>query len=520
MAAAAAQSAELSQASFEVVVLGLNSQEAEKAADDWFHLAADGEFLRSWSVLRSMDETDPRRWAWEEFGHLEVGDSRRRDRVVAMARRLAGFATGRVSRAFANAAERQGAYDLLESGRVPVEAIVAATSLATVERSEGEYVFVPIDSTTVHVVDRERKTDLGLVGTHTNDARGLNVVTALSVSLSGTTLGISAQTWWVRPPQVRQRKPSTYQPVEQRESRFTVQTVADVAQRYASAACKPWVVIDRGGDAVVIIDELLRRNVRFTVRASWNRRIAGSKKHAYVRDCLNDAPVRMRYKLAIPQSYQRSARSARLQVRAGQVRLNFSHDWQARRENPTINVLLISEQYAPVGEKPLDWMLYTTAPIETPEQIALVIKSYVSRWRIEDFHKTWKSGHCDVEQTQLRSAAAVKTWASLLAIVAARIERLRYLARNEPEKPASVELSHIEIEALKLLKNDQKKRTETIPDEMPTIATAVGWIADIGGYTGKSSGGPPGATTIAQGMSCLAIAVRTVQAMRGLEKKR
>ncbi|MES1187117.1 MAG: transposase DNA-binding-containing protein, partial [Myxococcales bacterium] len=51
-------------------------------------------------------------WAWEEYGQLEVGDVRRRDRVVAMASRLAGSASGHVSQAFEDRAERQGAYDL------------------------------------------------------------------------------------------------------------------------------------------------------------------------------------------------------------------------------------------------------------------------------------------------------------------------------------------------------------------------------------------------------------------------
>jgi len=465
-------------------------------------------------------ESAERVWAWEEFGHLAVGDERRRDRVVKMAGRLAGSARGCVSAAFLAPAERQGAYDLLEGGRVSAEALVAASAQATVARSEGEFVFVPIDGTSIHIVDRGRQTDLGLVGTHSNNARGLNVVTALGVSRNGTTLGICAQTWWVRPTRKRDRRRSTYRPVSERESRFTVQTIAAVATQYAQSSCKPWAVIDRAGDATVIIDELLTRDVRFTVRGSWNRRICGQKTRRYVRDHLGKAKVALRYELEIPEGHNRSARTARLQVRAASVQLNVSHDWQAQRENPRLNVLLIQERRTPSGEKPLDWLLYTNAPIDTAEQINLVIKSYVTRWRIEDFHKTWKSGHCEVEQMQLRSAEAAKTWASLLATVAARIERLKHLARTEPDKPATVELTKIEIEALKLLKGRYKKKTETIPPGVPSIALAVRWIADLGGYTGKASGGPPGAITIARGMENVAIAAQTLEAVRASRKKR
>jgi hypothetical protein len=69
-------------------------------------------------------------------------------------------------------------------------------------------------------------------------------------------------------------------------------------------------------------------------------------------------------------------------------------------------------------------MLYTNAPIDTSEQIQAVVHSYATRWRIEDFHKTWKSAYCCVEDTQLRSAAAARAWATLLATVATRVERL------------------------------------------------------------------------------------------------
>ena len=165
-------------------------------------------------------------------------------------------------------------------------------------------------------------------------------------------------------------------------------------------------------------------------------------------------------------------------------------------------------------------MLYTNAPIDTAEQIQAVIESYVTRWRIEDFHKTWKSGYCGVEDTQLRSATAAKAWATLLATVATRVERLKHLARNEPEKRASIELSPIEIKALKLLKSRFKTRVEVIPEGMPTIAQAVRWLADLGGYHGNPKAGPPGAIIIGRGLEMLAPAVLMLEALRESRKKR
>jgi len=128
-------------------------------------------------------------------------------------------------------------------------------------------------------------------------------------------------------------------------------------------------------------------------------------------------------------------------------------------------------------------------------------------------HRTWKNGGCHVEATQLHSEAAVKKWATLLFTVAARTERLKMLARSSPDEPASVELSPYEVRALLLLKRRQKKRTEVVPDATPSIGQAVRWIADLGGYTGKSSGGPPGSVTIGRGFARVLNAAELLMAL-------
>jgi hypothetical protein len=465
-------------------------------------------------------EQEARAWAREEFAYLEVPDQRLKPRTLRMVQRAMERGGGRICDVFSNAAERQGAYDLLEGGRVSGEALGAAMGRASVERSvEEDFVFVPIDGSSIQVVDRDRSTDLGLVGTYSNNARGLQVVSALTVSASGTSLGVCAQTWWARSTKRRPRCHSTYRPVNERESRHVVQTIQQVHQRFDGLECRPWMVIDRGGDATVILDELVQKDALFTVRASWNRRVRGGSKR-YLRELMAQKSALLHQDVHVPAGHKRTERTARVAVRAATVELNVAHDWRAKRENPTVNVVWVREVRAPRGQKPLDWMLYTSAPVATLEQLQLVVRSYTMRWRIEEFHKTWKSGHCCVEATQLRSVAAVKTWATLLAAVAARVERLKHLARTEPDAPATVELSELEIEALKRLKHQQKKKTESVGPGVPTISVAVRWLADLGGYTGKSSGGPPGSTTIGRGLEDVAVAARLLKSLRDEDEMR
>ncbi len=49
---------------------------------------------------------------------------------------------------------------------------------------------------------------------------------------------------------------------------------------------------------------------------------------------------------------------------------------------------------------------------------------------------------------------------------------------------------HAELEALRMPKEEQKKRTETLAPSVPSIAVAARWVADLGGYVGPRSAAP------------------------------
>jgi hypothetical protein len=53
----------------------------------------------------------------------------------------------------------------------------------------------------------------------------------------------------------------------------------------------------------------------------------------------------------------------------------------------------------------------------------------------------------------------------------------------------------------------------TSPDT-PALGDIVHLVALLGGYTGKSSGGPPGPTVIGRGLEKVAVAAETLRMMR------
>ena len=100
---------------------------------------------------------------------------------------------------FGNDADRQGAYGLLESEEVTGGQVGAPMYEACAERCAGEeFVYCAVDGSSVTVTDLNDDKDLGSIGTRSQGARGVKVISALAISAKGVPLGLTSQTWWKR----------------------------------------------------------------------------------------------------------------------------------------------------------------------------------------------------------------------------------------------------------------------------------------------------------------------------------
>jgi len=464
---------------------------------------------------------EARDWAEDEFGDAQLGHPARTRRLVSLGMRVALHPAGRVSQVVSSAAERQAAYDFLESGDVAAQAILCAVVLACVMRAEAfPFVFAPVDGSSLNLKDHGKRKNFGSIGSRERGARGLKMINGLAVSPQGLPLGLLTQVWWARGP--KNKKPRAARDVQDKETRYWLQAIDQCAQAVGKLAVPLilWYQLDREGDSWPVLHELVDSGHLFTVRSAHNRRLqvnaAASPQHLR-ESLLRSKPVGS-YKLQVGAGHKRAARTANMVVRVGSVTLRMRDRRSGAYRNLAVNVVLAVEKgTTPKGEKPLDWCLLTNHSIDTFDKACLVIFGYSQRWRVEDFHRTWKRGGCNVEDTQLHESDHVIKWATILAANAMRIERLKYLSRQSPQLPATVELSRYEIQALILLKRKQKKRTEQVPNTMPAIGQATIWIAELGGYTGKSSGGPPGSITIGRGLEKVRAAADVLE-MLGIKR--
>ena len=378
---------------------------------------------------------------------------------------------------------------------------MASIGRSTVRRcSELPFVFVAVDQSSLSVVDHAQTKGFGHVGPH-GQARGLQAMTSFAVGEDGGALGLVAQKWWSRPDKRSPTYSSDRRPPEERESGLWQSAMAESQRTFESvdSSCEQWFQLDRGADAGHVLLNAHESNILMTVRSAYDRCLAGEGRRLW--PTVKSGKVRGRLRLQLARGRaKRQGRSRRkviaLSVRFQPVVLLIRDVVHREPTELPMMAVHVDERRPERGVERIEWLLLTTAPVRGLSDAMKVVEGYTYRWRVEELHRTWKTGRCNVESSQLRSPSAFRRWATLLAAVAARIERLKHLARNEPDSPALDELSRDEIDAAILVSKTKKWRR----GDRLTIAQAVNLIASVGGYTGKSSGGPPGSITIGRGL--------------------
>jgi len=261
-------------------------------------------------------------------------------------------------------------------------------------------------------------------------------------------------------------------------------------------------VMDREGDFCGLLAPLQQRQDRFVVRAAQDRNVVApddaSGEPTKLFDALRDQPVLATRTVELsPRSDAnrppaerkrfpaRRQRSATLEFRAVSVELlrpKGRPELAHLPERFAVNVVEAVEVDAPDGQQPVRWVLLTSEPIDTVQQVLWVVDAYRSRWMIEEFFKAIGTG-CGYNKRQLNSAQHLLIALTLTLPVAWRLLVLRHLSRQCPEAPALAVLSETELALLKEAVLKWRWSAE------PTVGEATGAIAKLGGHL-KSNGRP------------------------------
>jgi hypothetical protein len=442
-----------------------------------------------------MTSSRAQQWADDDLATLDLGDERRNRRARKMVERIAQRPGALITAVFEGKRETDAAYRLLNNPAVAPDEIRAALQRGTVERLvEIEVVLAPQDTTCLDFSGHPATAGLGPTGGPNASGHGMFVHSAIAVSVDGVPFGLLHQQDWARDPEQTGKSRDRKQlPIEEKESHRWVETVRAVEA--AVPADKLLIqMTDREGDIFEVFAIPRRERSHLLIRAYRERRLTGEGQRLW--PTVEAQPVAAEYELLVHSGADHTMRTAVVQLRFCSVTLrppkNGMHD--PSLEPVAVNAIEVREINAPEGATPILWRLLTDLPVDNAEDALQCVRYYEKRWLIERYHFVLKSG-CRIEESQLHTIAGLERLLALLSAVALRLLWMTYSARVNGDAPCTVAFTDLEWQALY-----RYHRRKAPPDEPPTLAQAVLWLAKLGGFLGRKSDGDPGVKVLWRGI--------------------
>lgn len=432
----------------------------------------------------SKVNSDAKTWSETVFGQAELGDVRRTQRLVKVGEMLAAHAGySPLQASEGDSALCEGAYRLFRNEAVDAEAI-AASGFATTAARVGEYEeLLAVEDTTTLSYAHGATDELGdLGGKADSQKRGFFVHSVLLVDPeSERSVGLIAQHRWCRDSGKRgQRRQNKSRAYEDKESYKWQYASEQMESQLGEDIGRVISVCDREADIYEYLDYKTSQGQRYIVRAAWNRKLSEEEDNLF--GSVAQTPSLGEHTVHLAQRggpHRRVARTVSLRIHTQRVTLHPPQRMHNELEPLDVNVVFAQEVKPPKGEESLSWLLLTSEPIATLEEAQKVLKAYGLRWRIEDFHKAWKSG-AKVEQRRMQSADNLERIAVILAFVGVRLLQLREGAAGK-DKEADAPCNEIleEVQWRVLWTTTEKKK---LPRKTPSQRWAYYAIAKLGGW--------------------------------------
>jgi hypothetical protein len=445
-----------------------------------------------------------------ELRWVELGDQRLNRRARRLLEKLGEKPTVSIPAACGGWGETRAAYRLFDHPAVTAERVLAPHIACTEERLREHPRVLCIQDTTE--LDYTTKKGIAGLGPLNYESRwGMYLHPTLALTPERVPLGLLGAYSWARAPGSLGQAKDPSRPLEEKESVRWVDGFARVNELAEQLTdTRLTYIADREGDIYDLFVEAPcpARGADWLVRVQHADRLLadGSK----LREVIDAAAVLTDITFERPASNGRRARTVHQQIKV--VRVTLKAPARADRTLPavTVTALLATEAQPPGDEEPLDWLLLTNLPVETPEQAIEKLAWYLCRWQIEVYFKVLKSG-CRIEQLQLEKRERLDPALAFYMIIAWRVLFLTMLGRECPEMPCDTVFADAEWKAVYLV--TQRKSP---PREPPSLDTMVRMVAGLGGFLNRKSDGFPGPKTLWIGLQRVPDFVLALEAQRSI----
>lgn len=430
-----------------------------------------------WSLSNDCGVTVNREWVESTWANADFGDTRLPVRCQKIVMAMLDGMGASIPGLSEKWADTKAIYRFLDNSKISHEAIQEPHWNLTVQEArehEGVVLWIQ-DGSELLFNGHDFLTGCG--PTADQYGNGMLIHTCLTVgwTLNGGALyGVSYQTAWTRgETSAAPRAEGT------RESSVwseTLRRLGEVPEGHK------WVTVcDRGADCYEFFNQALELHWGLLVRLSQNRTVVINGVVVKLLDYARSLESIGSKTLELRARGDQGKRTVTLEYAAGSAVLPVPRGIEG---SPIpLNVVRIW------GDG-LEWVLLTTLPADSLDELKTLGKYYETRWVIEEYHKSLKTG-TKIESSQLRTARRIMNLLGLLGVVAAQLLILKDIARTDPDLSAAKVVPQGIIDVVRTF------RPKLSPT--PSVRDLVRAIASMGGFLCRKGDGEPGWITIWRG---------------------
>lgn len=438
-----------------------------------------------------------------ELAGCQFGDVRLTKRARKLAELLSQKPNISLPAALQSKADIEACYRFFNNEKVAPEKILQPHIEQTYQRVQAlEFVLLVQDTTELDLTRPEQQVE-GAGPMDSESRRGAFYHPMIAFDVDGVPLGMVGGKSWVREEvnkatKAEKNKKRKQTAIEEKESHRWLEGL-QWAERTA-AACRETTCVcvgDSESDIYALFAAAAQSeqvNLELLVRAGQNRNTTEQQDWAdQVRKTakIGGQTVSIRSRKAkvgegkSARSRTREGRVAELEIRKATIELCRPVNGDRRLPGTiTVNVVLCEEVNPPDGEDAISWMLVTTLPIETDQDVQRIILAYCVRWQIEVFFRTLKSG-CRIEQRRFENLDRVLNCLAFYSVVAWRLMYVCYLGRECPELDCEVIFEPSEWKSVYTILN-----IEFPAQGCPTLNQLTRAIARLGGFIDRPKNDP------------------------------
>jgi hypothetical protein len=437
-----------------------------------------------------MEVTAARMWAERTFSGVDLGDRRRTARLVESAAAIAAHPEKPFTQIF-DWNDLRGFYRLCNRKEATLSSLMSEHWQQTLTAMRGEPVVLIIhDTTELDFTEHLKLLGTGPIG----DGKGKGFLQHNSLAIvpgPRRVLGLAYQQLTTRKP-APEGETSAQRKQRERESVLWLNGINGSGPA-PEGSC--WVDVgDRGCDIYEAMVASRALNHHFEYRLTQNRQVFVTAEHDRMELLLDYArtlPSKGSDEVDIPGRGGRPPRLATVNLASVKVWVPAPKDTPKRWSQPIIEAWAVRvwEPNPPSGVEPLEWLLLTSIPRETLEELKECRNWYADRWSVEVFHDIEKNG-CSEEDRRFETAEGMEPCLAILSLVAVRIFQMRCSLDNQPDAPAEEIASQSEIEVIRRFNK---------ADGNLTVRDFVVGVAKLGGFLGRKRDGLPGVRTLWRG---------------------